>query len=63
VEFMDAKGNLVYIPKKKIAAIIGVNGLIIVDTADGLLICQKGSSEKVKKFVELLKKKDRKDYL
>jgi mannose-1-phosphate guanylyltransferase len=57
VEFIDAKGNLIYLPKEKIAAIIGVENLIVVDTKDGLLVCNREQSKDVKKFVELLKEK------
>ncbi len=63
VEFIDAKGNLIYVPKKKVAAVIGVENLIVVDTKDGLLICKRGQSKDVKKFVELLKEKKLKKFL
>ena len=63
VEFLDSHGNLVYLPKKKIAAIIGVNRLIVVDTEDGLLVCSRDRAEAVKQFVELLKTKNKKEYL
>lgn len=63
VEFMEAKGNLVYIPKKKIAAIIGLENLIVVDTEDGLLVCNRSKTEDVKKFVNLLKEKKKVEYL
>jgi mannose-1-phosphate guanylyltransferase len=60
---MEAKGNLVYIPKKKIAAIIGLENLIVVDTEDGLLVCNRSKTEDVKKFVNLLKEKKKVEYL
>lgn len=63
VEFIDAKGSLVYIPKKKIAAIIGVENLVVVDTKDALLVCKRGRSKDVKKMVQLLKKMGRQEYL
>lgn len=63
VEFIDAKGNLVYIPKKKIAAVIGAKDLVVVDTRNGLLVCQRGRAKDVKKFVNLLKQKGRQEYL
>ena len=63
IEFIDAKGNLVYIPKKKIAAIIGVENLVVIDTEDALLVCKRGRSKDVKKMVNLLKKTGRKEYL
>lgn len=63
VEYMDSQGNLVYIPKKKIAAIIGVDNLVVVDTKDGLLVCHRSRTEDVKKFYNLLKEKKKIEYL
>ena len=59
----DSRGNLVYLPKGKIAGIIGVENLIIVDTKDGLLVCKRGQGGDVKKLVEYLKKKGKIKYL
>lgn len=55
VNFLDSQGNLVYLPKGKIAAVIGLENLVIIDTPDGLLVCRRGASAEVKKFVESLK--------
>lgn len=63
IEFLAAKGNLVYIPKKKIAAVIGIDNLVIVDTNDGLLVCKRGQGGKVKEFIEILKKEGKIGYL
>lgn len=63
VEFLSSKGNLVYLPAGKIAAIIGVDNLVVVDTKDGLLVCKRGDGGEVKKFVELLKQKNKNQYL
>jgi mannose-1-phosphate guanylyltransferase len=63
VELKDAQGNLVYLPKGKIGAIVGVQNLVVVDTEDGLLVCQRGRAGDVKKFVEDLKKKNKIEYL
>jgi len=63
VEFMEAKGNLIFLPEKKMAAVIGLDGVVVVDTPDGLLVCKRGQSNKVKKFVDLLKEKEKKEYL
>ena len=52
---IDSKNNLVYGVERKIAT-IDVEDLIIIDTGDALLISKKGSSQKVKKVVEKLKK-------
>ncbi|MDY0328648.1 MAG: mannose-1-phosphate guanylyltransferase/mannose-6-phosphate isomerase [Arcobacteraceae bacterium] len=51
---IDSKNNLVYGFERKIAT-VDIEDLIIIDTADALLISKKGSSQKVKKVVEKLK--------
>jgi mannose-1-phosphate guanylyltransferase len=51
---IDSNNNLILTNDKKIAT-IDIDDLIIIDTADALLISKKGSSQKVKKVVEKLK--------
>jgi len=52
---IDSKNNLIY-AKDKYVATVDVEDLIIVDTADALLISKKGSSQKVKEVVKEIKK-------
>lgn len=54
---IDTTGSLIYGKPKKIIATVGVSDLVIVDTADALLICHKGESQKVKRIVERLNKR------
>ena len=51
---IDSKNNLVYGKDRKIAT-VDIDDLIIVDTGDAILISKKGSSQKVKKAVNLVK--------
>ena len=53
---IDSSNNLI-LSSKQVAA-IDVDDLIIIDTADALLISKKGSSQKVKEVVKQLKEKD-----
>lgn len=53
---LDSQGNIIYGEKKKLIATIGLKNLVIIDTADALLICQKGRSQEVKKIVQRLEK-------
>ena len=46
---LDTKNCLVYGPKEKLIATLGVSNLAIVDTKDALLICKREDSQKVKK--------------
>lgn len=52
---IDSKNNLVYGNERKIAT-VDVENLIIIDTGDALLVSKKGSSQKVKKIVEEVRK-------
>lgn len=53
---LDARGCVVYSPKK-LTALVGVEGLVIVETPDALLVCRKDLDQKVKDVVDALKKK------
>ena len=52
---IDSSNNLILSPKQ--VATIDVDDLIIVDTADALLVSKKGSSQKVREVVKRLKEK------
>ncbi len=53
---IDTHGSLIYGTKDKLIATIGVKDLVIVETDDALLICDKKRSQDVKKMVEKLRK-------
>ncbi len=57
---ISSKGNTVFSREKKKYGIVGSDDLIIVDTADALLVCHKGDSQKIKELVDALKKEDQK---
>ncbi len=59
---LDASGNLISCPGK-IAALIGVHDLIVVDTPDALLICPRDRAQDVGKIVKWLEAQKRKDLL
>lgn len=52
---IDSKNNLIYAKERKVAT-VDIEDLIIVDTADALLISKKGSSQKVKSVVAQLRR-------
>jgi len=54
---IDAKDNFVYSSDRAIA-LADVEGLIVVDTPDALLVSKKGSSQKVKQIVKKLKENE-----
>jgi mannose-1-phosphate guanylyltransferase len=49
--------------KEKIIAAIGCEDLIVIDTADALLICRAERSQEVKEVVDHLRRKQMNDYL
>ena len=58
----DSKQNLVQF-SERLVALVGVKDLVIIDTPDVLLVCQKEKVQGVKKIVETLKKKGKKEFL
>lgn len=54
-EVAGAKRNFIYPQANKEYAFVGVEELIVVDTADALLVAKKGTAEKVKEAVDALK--------
>jgi mannose-1-phosphate guanylyltransferase len=59
---LDSQNCLVYSPRK-LAALVGLKDVIVVDTEDALLVCHKDSDQKVREVIEALRKKGRKEYL
>lgn len=59
---IDSSASLVY-GGGKLAALIGVDNLIVVDTPDALLVCRQERSQEVKKVVERLQQLGRLEYL
>ncbi len=57
---VGAKGNAVFSRENKKYGLVGCDDLIVVDTADALMICKKGESQKVKDLVESFEKTDAK---
>jgi len=61
---IDVKDSLIYSTKDgKIIAAIGLEGLIVVDTEDALLVCTKERTHDVKKVIEHLKNNNKDSHL
>jgi len=58
----DTRNSLIH-SSGKLVALLGLEDLIVVDAEDSLLICKRGSSQDVKKVVEILENKKKKEYL
>lgn len=59
---LDAEGNFLYSPGKLVAA-LGVRDLVVVDTADALLICPRDRAQDVARVVKELELRKRRDLL
>lgn len=53
VRTIEAGNNIVYSSQKKLVALMGVHDLIVVETADALLVCNRHDAEKIKQLVAL----------
>jgi mannose-1-phosphate guanylyltransferase len=51
VSALDASGNIIFSSQKRRVALLGVNDLIVVDTPDALLVCNRHEAEKIKHLV------------
>ena len=59
---LDAEGNFLWAPSKFVAA-IGVRDLVVVETADALLICPRERAQDVAKVVKHLEDQKQRDLL
>ncbi len=59
---VNSRGCYVYSPDKAVA-LVGVENLIVVDTGDALLICDKSAAQDVKAVVDQLSKKGQNKWL
>jgi mannose-1-phosphate guanylyltransferase len=59
---LHSTGNFVDAPGK-VVAILGVNNLVIVETADALLVADRNRSQQVSEIVKLLEKNNREELL
>ena len=59
---INSNNNLIRF-EDRLVALIDVEGLVVVDTKDALLICKKDKAQHVKELVNILKEKNKKEYL
>jgi mannose-1-phosphate guanylyltransferase len=59
----DCRDTLIYGAGDRVIVAVGVEDLIVVDTADALLICPRGRAQDVKAIVEQLELERRDEYL
>ena len=52
---LDTRDTTAYGPPGKLIALIGVQDLVVVDTADALLVCRKDQAQRVREVAERLR--------
>ncbi len=63
MHIIDAANNMVHAPNEKLIVLQGVQNLIIVDTPDVLLICDKNNEQEIKEYVAEIKRTKGEKYL
>ena len=54
---IDTRNSLLFSSEKKPLAVIGLDGIAVIDTKDGILIAPMGKLQQVKQVIQLLKEK------
>jgi mannose-1-phosphate guanylyltransferase len=57
VRLIETKDCLVFSREKRIAGVIGLSGLLVVDTENGLLVCPRDQAPKVRQLYKMIYKK------
>lgn len=61
---IDTKDSIIYqSASNRLAVVMGLEDIVIIDTEDALLVCKRGDTQKVRQIVELLKQKGMQNYL
>ena len=60
--YVDSTDNLIDV-RGKAVAVLGLNGIFLVETDDAILVCAKSHAQEVKEVVERLKRKKRYDLI
>jgi mannose-1-phosphate guanylyltransferase len=53
----ESSGNIINVPNEKLVVLQGLNGYIVVESDNILLVCKKEDEQKIKKFVTDVKKR------
>jgi mannose-1-phosphate guanylyltransferase len=63
VVIIDATKSMVHVPDSKLVVLQGLEGFIVVDTKDALLICKKEKEQEIKDYIAEVKKATGDKYL
>jgi hypothetical protein len=54
VKTLEAANNIVFTSQPRTVALLGVSDLIVVQTADAILVCNRHEAEKIKQLVAMV---------
>ncbi|MCX5700350.1 MAG: mannose-1-phosphate guanylyltransferase/mannose-6-phosphate isomerase [Candidatus Omnitrophica bacterium] len=60
---LDSQGVCVFSRGNRLVSTIGIKDIVIADTPDALLVCDRSKTQSVKKLVEMMKVLNRKEHL
>jgi mannose-1-phosphate guanylyltransferase len=60
---LGSRDNLVYAEGGRAVSLFGVEGLVVVDTGDALMICPRDRAEELRQLVEHVRRAGREDLL
>lgn len=60
---VDTSHSLIYGQKDKVTAVLGMDGVVVIDTEDALLVCNRMDAQRVKEVVQRLTEEGHDKYL
>jgi mannose-1-phosphate guanylyltransferase len=60
---LETHDTLIYTTEMKLVVTIGIEDLIVIDSADALLVCRRDQAQQVRQVIENLKKSQQEEYL
>ena len=62
VMLYNSSGNIINVPKDKLVVLQGLDGYIVVESNNTLLICKKDDEQQIKQFVSDVKREKGEDF-
>ena len=59
----NSSGNIVNVPKDKLVVLQGLDGYIVVESNNTLLVCKKDDEQLIKQFVSDVKRNKGEDFI
>lgn len=59
---VDSSGTVI-VPSDRLVAVLGVEDLVVVDTADAVLVCRRDRAQDIKRLTEVLRERGETDFL